>query len=152
MVNDARYSSSDLARIVGCSRKAVRVYEAKGLLGPRGAMRSRRYGTPAIDRLRLVVGLRQLDMPIDDIARLLSLRANGHNTVGEAAQQVGHALEETIRLVHERIGQLKKLGESLASTREKLTTCAACPKTTEACHECVASGHLDPTSRTLLLG
>jgi DNA-binding transcriptional MerR regulator len=152
MVSDGRYSSSDLARVVGCSRKAVRVYEAKGLLGPRGATRSRRYGPPAIDRLKLVVGLRQLDMSIDDIARLLSLHANGHNTVGEAAKQIANAVDETIRLTNERMEQLVKLRESLAASRDKLTTCAACPKTVEGCQECVSSGQLDATSRTLLLG
>ncbi len=152
MTTDPRYSSSDLARIVGCSRKAVRVYEAKGLLGPRGATRSKRYGSQAIDRLRLVVGLRQLDMSIEDIAKLLALHANGHQTPADAAKQVTGAIEETVRLVDERVGQLSKLRSELLSSKDKLGPCTQCPKATEACRECTVASTLDPAARTLFLG
>lgn len=152
MTTEARYSSSDLARIVGCSRKAVRVYEAKQLLGPKTGQRSKRYGAAAVDRLRLIVTLRQMDMPIERIAKFLSLRSNGHNDAGAAARRVTDAIGEAIVDVNARIAELTHLRDELDQIKQGMTPCTGCPKPQEACQECADTGKLAPAARALLIG
>ena len=68
-----------LAKELGVTTKAVRFYEARGRLPrpPRASNRYRDYGPDDIQRLRVLVGLRRLDVPLDEAAELASLCADG---------------------------------------------------------------------------
>ncbi len=67
----------ELARELGVTTKAVRFYEARGLLpGPaRVANGYRDVNADAVQRLRVLVGLRRLDVPLDEAAELAGLCA-----------------------------------------------------------------------------
>ncbi len=69
-----------LAKALGTTPESVRFYERQGLLpGPsRKASGYRDYGPEEAARLRLLLGLRQLDLPLDEAARLATLCADGH--------------------------------------------------------------------------
>ncbi len=83
----------ELARRVGTTTHAVRYYERHGLVpGPRRKPSGYRdYSEADVERLRLMVGLRQLDLPPAQAAELSSLCAEGR------CQDVSAELRETIR-------------------------------------------------------
>ena len=62
----------ELARQAGTTTKAVRFYESAGLLPapPRTPNGYRRYTSADMERLRLLVGLRSLDLPLDRAGEL----------------------------------------------------------------------------------
>jgi MerR family copper efflux transcriptional regulator len=70
----------ELARQAGTTTKAVRFYESQGLMGApeRAENGYRRYAAADVERLRLLVGLRTLDVPLDRAGELAALRAAGH--------------------------------------------------------------------------
>lgn len=55
----------ELARLAGTTAKAVRFYESEGLLRvpERATNGYRQYASADVERLRLLVGLRTLDLP-----------------------------------------------------------------------------------------
>ena len=65
---------SDLMRITGVSRKALYLYESKGLLAPSrsGKNRYREYSDEDLQRLKIILKLRQLDVPLSIVAKILS--------------------------------------------------------------------------------
>jgi DNA-binding transcriptional MerR regulator len=70
----------ELAQRVGVSSDTVRFYERSGWL-PRAARRDndyREYGEADVEHLRLLTGLRRLDLPLDDAARIASWCHSGH--------------------------------------------------------------------------
>lgn len=73
----------ELARQAGTTAKAVRFYESQGLLSApaRAANGYRQYGSADVERLRLLVGLRTLDLPLDRAGELAALRLPGSPTI-----------------------------------------------------------------------
>lgn len=62
----------ELAEQVGVATSAIRFYEDKGLLAADGRVAGqRRYGPDAVDRLRMIVLLRQAGLSCADVARAL---------------------------------------------------------------------------------
>ncbi|MGI8872409.1 MAG: MerR family transcriptional regulator [Candidatus Limnocylindria bacterium] len=82
----------ELARRAGTSAHAVRYYERDGLLPParRSANGFREYGPEAEERLRLLLGLRGLDVPLPRAAELATMCADGR------CGQVSHELRSYI--------------------------------------------------------
>ncbi|MCA1570046.1 MAG: MerR family transcriptional regulator [Chloroflexi bacterium] len=68
-----------LADRLGTTPHAIRFYERRGFLPrpPRGENRYREYAESDVDRLRLLIGLRQLDLPLEQAAQLASMCAEG---------------------------------------------------------------------------
>ncbi|MBB1252440.1 MerR family transcriptional regulator [Streptomyces sp. OF3] len=68
------WSIGELAARAGATVKTVRFYSDRGLLpeAGRSAGGHRRYGPDSLDRLRLIRALRGLDLPVPDVARLVS--------------------------------------------------------------------------------
>lgn len=68
-----------LARQLGTTAHAIRFYERRGVLpaAERGANRYREYSQADADRLRLLIGLRQLDIPLEQAAELAVMCASG---------------------------------------------------------------------------
>ena len=98
----------ELAREARTSAKAVRFYEAEGLLPapdrePNGY---RDYRPPDLERLRMLVGLRSLDLPLDRAADLAVLCAAGH------CDRVSSELRELIVQQHDEVRRrMATLGE-----------------------------------------
>src|SRR5262249_11370430 len=69
-------SPAEVARRVGVSAKALRLYEARGLLKPlRSEVGWRTYGAGEIARLHHILALKRLGLPLAQIEELLSRRA-----------------------------------------------------------------------------
>ncbi len=68
-----------LAEQLGTTPHAIRFYERRGLLPApaRSDNRYREYGEADAERLRLLIGLRQLDIPLEQAAELATMCAAG---------------------------------------------------------------------------
>ena len=77
------YSIGELAKLSGASVRSLRFYEEAGLLNPERdpANGYRRYSEADVDRLQEILLLRRLDVPVRDIAPLLSTSKAGRRTV-----------------------------------------------------------------------
>lgn len=80
-------SIGDLSRLTSLSQKALRLYDARGLLRPAHTdprTGFRYYGHDEVDRSRRIAMLRAVGMPLDDIAEVLDAPDGPH-----AAEVVG---------------------------------------------------------------
>ena len=66
----------ELEARTGVTAKTIRYYEQEGVLPPprRKPNGYREYDVNDVERLKFVVGARQLDFSLDDIAEILALR------------------------------------------------------------------------------
>lgn len=71
---------SDLARQAGTTPHSIRFYERHRLtpMPERAENGYRNYTAEDVDRLRMLIGLRQLDLPLPQAAKLASLCIEGH--------------------------------------------------------------------------
>lgn len=79
MTDEQSLSSGEFSRRSRLSPKALRLYEQQGLLVPDEIDAANRYRRYRVDRLadaRLIVWLRRLDMPLTEVARVLSVPAD----------------------------------------------------------------------------
>ncbi|WP_188196714.1 heavy metal-responsive transcriptional regulator [Nonomuraea sp. SYSU D8015] len=99
------------AQAAGLTRKAVRLYEAKGLLPPAGrsATGYRLYDEADVELLTFVRRARTLGLHLDDIAQVLAVRDSGHTPCARARQVLDRRLAE----IDEAIADLLALRESL---------------------------------------
>lgn len=104
---------SELARQAGTTAKAIRFYESAALLPapPRASNGYREYARADLERLRLLVGLRSLDLPLDRASELAVLCAAGHceRVSGELRDLIGRQRVEIGR----RMDQLAHLDDRL---------------------------------------
>ena len=103
-----------LAQQLGTTADAIRFYERRGLLPApaRGDNRYRDYTGMDVERLRLLIGLRQLDLPLEQAAALANMCADGQCT--EVAT-VLRAAAATKRIeLSRRISEMRYLDERLA--------------------------------------
>ena len=72
----------ELAGELGVSSDTLRFYERSGLLPrpPRGENGYRDYGALDVERLRLIIELRRLDIPIADAGRIAHWCQSGHGS------------------------------------------------------------------------
>jgi|GEM_PF-4094055 len=150
MENERLFSSTELMRAADCTRKALRVYQSRGLIKPVCDVGNRRYDKRALERLKLVVSLRAIDLSLDEIATVLTARdaATGGDKALAAAGEVRHLLAR----LDERIAGLIKLREELSEARTTLEECSPCPRPVSACGDCATEGKLQSdAARTLLM-
>lgn len=145
------FSSTELTTAAGCTRKALRYYQGKGLIQPVRQTGNKRYDESAFHRLRLIVGLRDAGLSIEEISQLLEAhKAEPHGPAARAATQISDELDFLINSVGERIDALRRVRHRLVTARETLAGCKVCEKEIEACEECAHNGHLDSTTRALM--
>lgn len=148
---DRLYTSSQLLAATGCTRKALRIYQEKGLIRTRVDHGKRRYGSESFDRLRLIVGLRELGMSIANIHRILSVRDGQAEEAGPVAAQLAGQVSAVIQELSGRIDDLIRLRSEMVQARETLFACAGCSEPPSVCAECAKKGTLDAISRVLLV-
>jgi putative AdoMet-dependent methyltransferase len=103
-----------LADQLGTTPHAIRFYERKGFLPApkRGANRYREYGEADADRLRLLVGLRQLDLPLEQAAELAGMCAEGR--CAEVSTELRAAISEKRSELRRRMQEMSYLDRRLA--------------------------------------
>ncbi|MFD0366507.1 MerR family transcriptional regulator [Streptomyces sp. NPDC127114] len=120
---DGLWSIGELAERAGTTVKTVRFYSDRGLLPETGRTGGghRRYGPPALERLRLIRSLRTLDLPVTDVGRVLDQDDALEDVVARRLREVGGRLtalrwhEASLRLLQdctpaERAERLRLLG------------------------------------------
>lgn len=113
----------ELAKKTGCLVETIRYYEREGLLPEtiRSDGNYRIYGNEHVERLRFIRQCRSLDMTLDETRRLLHLR----DAPEKNCEEVNTLIEEHIRHVVDRIGELKALQKQLKEIRNLCQKTAA---------------------------
>ena len=110
----------ELARELGVSADTLRYYERSGFL-PRPARSEngyRAYGDPDRDRLRLLLDLRRLDIPLDEAARLAGWCQSGH--CADTTSELPQVLATRRRALRARIDGLQELESRLGALERHL--------------------------------
>lgn len=99
-----------LAEQLGTTPHAIRFYERRGLLPapPRGDNQYREYGEADVERLRLLIGLRQLDIPLHQAAELATMCAAGR--CDEVSDELRTLLAEKRQDLARRVAEMRFLG------------------------------------------
>ena len=107
----------EVAKQTGCRVQTLRFYEAQGLLPApeRSASGYRLYGHEHVERLNFIRHCRSLDMPLDEIRRLLALR---HAPSGAACANANRLLDNHIDKVEQQIAALGQLKQQLLALRQ----------------------------------
>ncbi len=137
-----RYSRQELARASGTTLKALRCYEAAGLLDGRAAGERRGYDDDSFKRLRLVLALRDLGWSTRKIKSLLS---------DTRRDQLASHLAQAVRDATAQIERFGRVRSDLIAARESMFECARCERPDESCSECVETGKIGPIAGTLLV-
>ena len=112
------------AAAAGVTRKAVRVYEAKGLLAPadRTPTGYRLYEQRDVELLTFIRRARTLGLHLDDIRKVLTIRSGGI----APCPAVRDMLDERIADIDATVEELLKLRQFLVGTRRRADNC--CPE------------------------
>jgi DNA-binding transcriptional MerR regulator len=105
-----------LSKETGVKVPTIRYYEDIGLLeaAPRTAGNQRRYGRPALDRLRFIAHARAMGFPMASLKAMLRLSKHKEAPCADLDELVRDRLEE----VDERIVRLTRLRGELAGMLE----------------------------------
>ena len=105
----------ELAQSTSLSDKTIRYYESIGLLPPphRLANGYRDYDEVDVERVRFVVGARNLDFSLDDIGEILALRDRRE----PPCRVVLELLQQKAAEINRRIGELQQLEAELRELR-----------------------------------
>jgi len=104
----------DLARELGTTPEAIRFWERSGLVAepPRRENGYREYGEREAARLRLLLGLRRLDLPLEQAAELAGMCAEGR--CDEVSAELRGVLAEKRAQLRRRVEELVYLDKRLA--------------------------------------
>lgn len=134
----------EVARRVGVSVSALRMYEQRGLIEPgRSSGGTRQYSDAELARFQAIVGLTRAEVAIDTLARLSHIRAE--NASGDAAsRQVGHLLQATETELTDRIMTLQAVLADLRQAQHELAGCHGCIRqpTHQNCSACPVAEQL----------
>lgn len=100
-----------LSKTSGCSIQTIRYYEKEGLLSDpeRSEGNFRLYSIKAVKELEFVRHCRSLDIPLNDIKRLIELK----NKPEESCSSVNALIDQQLNLVNKRMEELKALKKEL---------------------------------------
>ncbi|WP_295471760.1 Cd(II)/Pb(II)-responsive transcriptional regulator [uncultured Pseudomonas sp.] len=107
----------ELARLTDTQVETVRYYEREGLLpAPSRTEGNYRFYTQThVERLTFIRNCRSLDMTLDEIRRLLSLR----DSPQDQCESVNALIEEHIAHVDARVASLQALQQQLRELRQR---------------------------------
>lgn len=110
----------ELSRHLGVSADTLRFYERSGILPrpPRGENGYREYGPAELERVRLLLDLRRLELPLDEAARLAGWCQAGHCT--ETTAELPQVIATKRGELKARIAGLEALDARLASLERHL--------------------------------
>ncbi|MGE8295951.1 MAG: Cd(II)/Pb(II)-responsive transcriptional regulator [Pseudomonas sp.] len=117
----------ELAKKAGCQVETIRYYEREGLLPApaRSEGNYRLYGSQHLERLVFIRNCRTLDMTLEEIQRLLTLRDLPH----ESCAGINSLVDEHIEHVEARITSLLALRDQLTELRDRCNS----PQESEDC-------------------
>lgn len=107
----------ELAKLTDCQVETVRYYEREGLLPPpaRSDGNYRVYTQAHVERLTFIRNCRSLDMTLEEIRSLLSLR----DSPQDQCESVNALIDEHIQHVNARVASLQALQTQLLELRQR---------------------------------
>jgi DNA-binding transcriptional MerR regulator len=110
----------ELASELGIAPETLRSYERLGILPApaRTGACYRDYGAVDIERLRLLAGLRQLDLPLADAAKLATMCAEGR--CEEVTDKLRAAIPAERARLRRRVRELRQLDQRLGVLERQL--------------------------------
>lgn len=128
----ANITVGEAARRAGVSPKAVRLYEAKGILPPAERTDSgyRTYSEADVQVLRFVRRARALGLRLEEIGRILDLQRQGAQPCGTVVQLLEGHLQDIDRTIRELRALRKDLATALdvaKSSAERGDEVVVCP-------------------------
>ncbi|MFN3198143.1 MAG: MerR family transcriptional regulator [Bradymonadia bacterium] len=139
MSTEERMTIGELARRVGKTPRALRLYEQMGLIKPssRSDGGFRYYGDEALLRLRWIIRLVGLGMPLHEVKQLLD-DVQTADDGGGAMLTVSEVYTRKLSEVEAQIARLTSLRAALVEALEFARVCHGCMRTglPTACLEC----------------
>ncbi len=120
----------EVAARSGVSRKALRLYEAAGILPPptRTAAGYRVYGQDALRILSFVLQARRFGFRLREIKEIVAIRRSGQRPCSHVHQLVSRKVTDLDRTVNELTAMRKALRRLLASwARRRGQSAGVCP-------------------------
>ncbi len=116
------YSIQDVSKRTGLSAHTLRYYEKEGLLShvDRSAGGFRQYSEEDMEELGLICCLKNTGMPLQEIARFVSLTHEGNGTLRERVELLRAHRENVISRIEEMKIHLEKVTWKLNYFSEKL--------------------------------
>jgi DNA-binding transcriptional MerR regulator len=111
-------SVTSVAEELGLTIRAIRFYEAEGLIAPERHGIRRRYGGCDVTRLRAIQALRAVGVSIPDIRNILNA---GDNPGNEPMQLLRNMLDQRAATLRAEITERETALEQVASLRKTLT-------------------------------
>lgn len=123
MTQASRLTIGQAAAAAGLTRKALRVYEAKGLLPPAGRTLTgyQIYDDHDVELLTFIRRARTLGLHLDDIRQIIVIRDGGASPCAAVRDMV----DERIAEIDAAVGELLSLRQSLVSTLRDADDCCA---------------------------
>ncbi|WP_251017703.1 heavy metal-responsive transcriptional regulator [Streptomyces sp. ISL-1] len=127
-----------VAEQTGLSPKAIRLYEADGLIDPpeRTAAGYRTYTATTLPVLRFIRQAQALGLSLKEIKRILDLQRHGQ----QPCDLVIDLLDEHLAQVDQRIADLQALRETLQTARDRADHAADRGQSAVVCHIIEATG------------
>lgn len=113
----AELSSGDLARATGHTVRTIRHYEAAGLLVPAEVSDGghRRYTAEDLERLRLIIDLKEVGLSLCEIKSMLELRAGCH-TAAEFAARFRQVIEVHLESAQRRLERVRRMRKEILAS------------------------------------
>jgi DNA-binding transcriptional MerR regulator len=149
-------TTGDLARECETTVRTVRFYEEAGVLCPetRSEGGHRLFGPADLQKLQLIMDLREAGLSLNDIKALFELKKE-HRTPERASVEMSKLLEGQIEEMQRKIAVLRRLREELASTVAIIQECRGCDsgEFPKRCGDCDVMNRSDlPRAMRLLWG
>jgi len=111
------YSISELAREFGVTPRALRFYEDKDMLHPSRDGMARVYSYRDRGRLKLIVHMKSLGLPLNDIREILDLYALGDGQRAQTRASLDKFRKQVVELEQQRVD----IDEALVELRKGIT-------------------------------
>lgn len=125
-----QWKIGELARQAGVTRKAIRFYEAAGVLPPptRGENSYRLYGPEAAEMLRFVTRATGLGLTLAEVKEIIAIRQGGRPPCAHVHRLLSEKLRELDRKHEDLLEMRRQVRRSLAVwKRSPATKAAVCP-------------------------
>lgn len=133
----------DMTQASGCTPRTVRYYERQGLLrAARSAGGHRLFARVELERLQLIISLREAGWSLEEVEALLSVR-DAAASDKDACVRLDAMLADHVSRLEKKIAVLERLRADLTGTQSLLAVCTECTET-HATVDCGACDRLPP--------
>ncbi len=129
-MSDGNLKIGELARRAEVSAKAIRFYEAAGVLPPpvRAANGYRLYSSDAVGLLRFVKQAQGLGLTLAEIKDIVAIRQGGRPPCAHVHRLLQEKAAELARKLRDLVGLRRRIRQSLAAWRRRpMRRAAVCP-------------------------